>query len=172
MLLYSRTCAYAIRAMTWLALCAPAEYRLAETLGREVGVPRHFLVKILQQLARQGLLASARGRGGGFALARSPDAIMLLEIVEAVDGTESLRRCVVGLARCDDQQPCPQHEAWRPICERIGNFLQQTTLADMSLALSRKLDLIGADTPAEAAGAMSSAWDLPSFGRTEPDGSA
>lgn len=150
MLLYSRTCGYAIRAMTWLALCAPEGYRLAETLGREVGVPRHFLVKILQQLVRRGLLVSARGRGGGFALTRSPGEITLLQIVDAVDGVESLRECVIGLARCDDRQPCPQHDAWRPICEQIGHFLQQTTLDDMRLELSRKLELIGAATPAEA----------------------
>lgn len=149
MILYSRSCAYAIRALTWLALRRPEGYLLAQTLGRETGLPRHFLVKILQQLVRRNLLVSARGRGGGFALSRPPSQITLLDIVEAIDGVQSVHQCVVGFARCDEQRPCSQHHRWHPICEQIDSFLMYTTLAQMSDALRRKLNQLEAAAPAE-----------------------
>lgn len=150
MVLYSRTCAYAIRALTWLALRQPEGYLLAETLGRETAVPRPFLVKILQQLARHDLLVSARGRGGGFALERPASEITLREIVGAIDGEAPQRECVLGLSRCNEQQPCPHHDTWQSIGERIDRYLRQTTLAEMSRALAHKLEQSGAATPAEA----------------------
>ena len=146
-MIYSNACAYAIRAMTRLAMLRPDGYVLLEELCQDTDLPRHFVAKIFQDLVRKGLLVSAKGRGGGFALARKSDKITLYDIVAVVDGAEQFDACVVGMARCDEHQPCPQHDQWAPLRSQIKQFLAETTLHRMAETLRRKLELIGREIP-------------------------
>jgi Rrf2 family protein len=142
-MIYSNACAYAIRAMTRLAALRPDGYVLLDDLCEGSDLPRHFVAKIFQDLVRKGLLTSAKGRGGGFALARKANKISLYDIVEVIDGVEQFDACVVGMHRCDDLQPCPQHDHWKPLRSELKNYLMQTSLEEMAASLSRKLELIG-----------------------------
>lgn len=146
-MIYSNACAYAIRAMARLALVRPDGYVLLDELCEGSDLPRHFVAKIFQELVRKGLLTSAKGRGGGFALARKPGKITLYDIVAVIDGVERLDQCVVGMEKCNDQQPCPQHDQWVAIRQTLASFLRETTLEKMAGALKKKLDLVGADLP-------------------------
>ncbi len=129
--------------MTQLAMIRPDGYVLLDELCRGTDLPRHFVAKIFQDLVRRGLLISAKGRGGGFALARAPDQITLYDIVAIVDGDAQFDRCVVGMAKCDDRQPCAQHDEFKSIRVSIRTFLEQTTLQRVSRTTRRKLLLIG-----------------------------
>ncbi len=146
-MLYSNACAYAIRALTRLAMLRPNGYALLDELCDESNLPRHFVAKIFQDLVRKGLLVSAKGRGGGFALARRPHEITLYDIVAEVDGVNWMKNCVVGMARCDDTQPCPQHDQWKPIRENLRHYFQQTTLEQMAETLKKKLELTDQPIP-------------------------
>ena len=67
--MFSNSCQYAIRAVLYLAIHADTHHKLgAEVLAGALGIPRHFLAKILQQLAKNKLISSSRGRNGGFFL--------------------------------------------------------------------------------------------------------
>lgn len=130
---FSIGCEYAIRAMTYLAEHhAPGDYCLLRTITNDHKLPQHFVGKIFQALVRAGLLYSAKGRGGGFALRRPPAEICLHEIVLAIDGAERMDRCVLGLDRCDDENPCPLHEQWKPLRGQIDAMLRHTTLAQLA----------------------------------------
>jgi len=146
-MIYSNACAYAIRALSYLTLMRPDGYVLLDDLCAGTDLPRHFVAKIFQDLVRQGLLTSAKGRGGGFALARPPQDISLYDIVAIVDGISSLDQCVVGMARCDDKQPCPQHDHWKSLRGQIRSFLENTTLKQMAGTLDKKLELTGRKKP-------------------------
>ena len=146
-MIYSNACAYAIRAMTRLAMLRPDGYVLLDELCEGTDLPRHFVAKIFQDLVRKGLLTSAKGRGGGFALASPPNQITLYDIVGHIDGVESLDNCVVGMAKCNDQQPCPQHDQWQPIRNELKKFLLSTTLEKMAATLSSKMNLVGEPLP-------------------------
>jgi Rrf2 family protein len=126
-----------------LAALRPDGYVLLEEICADEALPRHFVAKILQDLVRKGLLISARGRGGGFALAYPPRQITLYDVVERIDGTEWLDECIVGMAQCDNEQPCPLHDQWKAMRERMYEFLTTTTLEQMSWTLQRKLKLMG-----------------------------
>ncbi len=142
-MIYSNACAYAIRAMTRLAMLRPDGYVLLEEVCNGSDLPRHFVAKIFQDLVRRGLLTSAKGRGGGFALAKPAGSITLYDIVNLVDGADQLDQCVVGMAKCDDRQPCPQHDQWKAIRSTLKDYLRKTTLEQMAATLRRKLELIG-----------------------------
>jgi len=151
-MIYSMSCAYAIRAMSRLALIKPDGYVRVQEICQGTDLPAYFLSKIFRDLVHAGLLTSAKGRGGGFALARKPKAIRLAEIVEAVDGMEQYSRCIVGLAKCDSHQPCPQHDKFLPIRARIREYLDTTTLDQMSEALEKKLQNLGISLTCEGKG--------------------
>ena len=141
-MIHSSACEYAIRAMTYVANFEPGTRLLARDISAHEHIPGPFLGKIFQTLVRAGLLKSSKGPGGGFALAKAPDAISLYDIYRAVDGDTYLDACAVGLSRCSDEMPCPLHERWKPIRERIRNYLESTSLASMADATRRKQALL------------------------------
>lgn len=136
-ILYSSAAEYAIRALTRLALSQTESDQPSSVkkLAECEGIPQHFLGKVFQTLVRAGVLSSTRGPHGGFTLARPASHITLYEIVQAIDGTESLERCIIGLAGCNEQYPCPHHYRWKPVRDQIREYLQGTTLADLAHAL-------------------------------------
>ncbi|MEM9414390.1 MAG: Rrf2 family transcriptional regulator [Planctomycetota bacterium] len=146
-MMYSTTCSYSIRALCRLTVISPDGYARIQDICEGSELPSHFIAKIFRDLVRAGLLLSAKGRGGGYALARPAKDIRLYDIVDAIDGVAIYQQCVVGLAQCDDKQPCPQHEHFKAIRQRMLSYLNSTTLEDMSEALSRKLDLLGMTLP-------------------------
>lgn len=142
-MLYSRPSQYAIRALANLAVYPTGTFRMTSDLAQEEGIPSPYLGKILQSLARAGVLRSQKGPGGGFALAREPKQILLIDIIEAAEGTESLHSCAVGLAECNDEQPCPLHEHWKAVRDQIREYLETTSLLELGQALTRKKELLG-----------------------------
>lgn len=146
-MIFSNPSEYAIRALSELVLVAanPSQgtgrkpgFVMLDRLVENASLPREFLAKIFRQLVEGGILNSAKGPGGGFSLARPAHEITLLQIIEAVDGTSHTDGCVVGLARCDDSMPCPQHDLFKPIRQRLKAYLATTTLADTAASLRDK----------------------------------
>jgi len=142
-MIHSSACEYAIRAMTYVAHFDAGTRLLARDISAHERIPGPFLGKIFQTLVRAGLLKSSKGPGGGFSLAKDPDSISLYDIYRAIDGDAYLDACAVGLARCSDETPCPLHERWKPIRERIRDYLQNTSLASMADATRRKRASLG-----------------------------
>jgi Rrf2 family protein len=130
-MLYSTNTQYAIRALAALAVRAGEQGMMLDQVVAGTTLPREFIGKIFQSLVKGGILISTRGRGGGFALARPPYRISLLDIVRAVEGNGVCDQCVLGLPTCSDQTPCPQHDLYKPIRQRLRDYLNTTSLADM-----------------------------------------
>jgi Rrf2 family protein len=137
-MIYSATTEYAIRALAHMATLPPGERILARDLAAATGVPRQFLGKILHRLARLGLLDSAKGRGGGFRFLRPPDQILVAELVEAVEGEDIMRLCVLGLSECSDQAACPVHDQWVTFRDRLKVTLHSASMAELGRNLKAK----------------------------------
>src|ERR1051325_9101892 len=117
-MIFSSSTEYAIRGLSELAIRADAGPTIVDDLVAGTDLPRDFLAKVFQKLVRGGILRSMKGRGGGFSLARPAHEITIMNIVEAIDGPQLFDLCVVGLERCNDQMPCPQHDLYKPIRQR------------------------------------------------------
>ncbi len=141
-MLYSIPCEYAIRALAYLARSSDRSTAQGREIARAENIPAPVLGKILQELVRKGLLASRRGPGGGFRLARRPGLITLRDVVAAIDGLDHFLECAVGLERCADDAPCPLHDTWKGLRARVMNFLETTTLDEMARAVARKKELL------------------------------
>jgi Rrf2 family iron-sulfur cluster assembly transcriptional regulator len=137
-MIFSSSTEYAIRGLSELAGRGGHGPTIVDDLVSGTDLPRDFLAKVFQKLVRGGILRSMKGRGGGFSLARPAHEITIMSIVEAIDGPQLLDGCVVGLERCNDQMPCPQHDLYKPIRQRLKDYLTTTTLADLSASLKAK----------------------------------
>lgn len=113
MSLLSKSCVYGVRAVLYVAGRPMGErYVSISEIAEQLGLSFHFLTKILQGLTERGILVSYRGPRGGVALGRPASRITLLDIVEALDGPEMFRSCILGLAECGARKPCPLHREW------------------------------------------------------------
>ncbi len=137
-MIYSRSTEYAIRALIPLALAPEGQYTMAKKLAEQEEIPSHFLAKILQQLARKGLLRSSKGPMGGFALRLAADKIRIYDIVEALDGLQPYHLCIGGLGECPEEDRCPMHDGWVALHEAILDYLKENTIADLVVALDQK----------------------------------
>lgn len=141
-MIYTNPTEYAIRGLAELVCRTQApgasQRIMIEDLVEGTGLPKDFMAKIFQRLARHGILRSAKGRGGGFSLARPPQQITLSQILTVIEGEQSSDRCVVGLEKCNDHMPCPQHDLYKPIRQRLKDYLNTTTLADLAASLRAK----------------------------------
>jgi len=137
-MIYSRSAEYAIRAFVNLSQVPEGKFAMVKNIAKQEDIPSHFLAKILQQLARKGLLRSSKGPTGGFVLRRKPEEISLMDIVQSLDGLGDYEKCASGLAECNDEQPCGMHDAWNALRSRIIGYLEKTSIADISEALEEK----------------------------------
>lgn len=122
---------YALRSMVYLASHPGNGFSGVREIAEQIEVSRTYLGKILNQLAKAGYLRSTTGPGGGFALAREPENITLYEIMTTIDAHENLAdRCLLGLAACSDENPCPIHTTWKMCRNSLLTEMRRTTLAD------------------------------------------
>ena len=137
-MIYSRSTEYAIRALIPLAQAPDGSYTMVKTIAEQESIPSHFLAKILQQLARKGLLRSSKGPLGGFTLNMAPEDIRLLDIVDALDGMDPYRLDPTRDPDCPDGLYCVLHDEWQSLHQDIMGYLTGNTVADLVKALDSK----------------------------------
>ena len=129
-MILSRACNYGLQAVLHLAR-HDGRPLLCKEISQALNIPQHFLAKILQDLSRRSLLQSFKGRGGGFKLARSPDAITFKDVLLAVDAFPISERCAFGWGKCNATSPCPLHGPWKAISEEFSEWAAKTTFAEL-----------------------------------------
>ncbi len=131
-MLLSQTAEYALRAMAWLATASGDEPVRAADLSRATGIPTHYLSKVLRRLVLAGLLESQKGQGGGFSLASAPGEIAFIDILSAVDAYPTEGRCAFGWGECEASDPCPLHNSWSQLDDRIRDWAVSTSLEEIA----------------------------------------
>jgi Rrf2 family protein len=128
----SRSAAYAVSALTYLASRSNGEWTLCREISDALSLPPQYLARILRVLSARRLLQSQRGRNGGFRLAMPASEISLFQIIDPFDFVVTPRECFFGMGRCTLNEPCPMHEKWKPIGDAFVGLLQNTVLADVA----------------------------------------
>jgi Rrf2 family protein len=133
-----KTAEYALRAAVWLAR-SPEETESADSLAERTQVPRRYLNKVLQDLARAELVRSQSGPGGGYALAKAPAKITILDVVNAVAPLERIRHCPLGLP--SHTRLCPLHKELDAVYAATEKALSKVTLAQLLRSTSEIVPL-------------------------------
>ncbi len=133
MSIYSKPSRLAVRFLTHLARQRGDALHSVREVSRATGISRPTSAKILQALAKEGILESRKGPGGGFRLVSKPEELSLARIVAAVQGKDFFSECVGGWKGCSSSNPCPLHESWSRVRGAMEEFLAKTTLGDILL---------------------------------------
>jgi len=139
----SKTCGYAIRALVYLALKQGENRKVGiHELARELGVPQHFLGKIMQGVVRRGIVGSTKGPNGGFFANDRTLATPLMDVVEVIDGPGLFRCCFLGLPECSGVNPCPLHHHVVDYRTSLSETLKTLTVRDMMAEVEEGLSML------------------------------
>lgn len=132
MLKLSKKADYGLIAMRHLATHAGDGSCSAGDIAHEYGISAPLLAKILQKLARRGLVVARHGSSGGYQLARDPAEITALEVIDAIDGPLRITSCTTTRGECEQTNTCTVREPLRRVNESILQVLGTVTLSQMA----------------------------------------
>lgn len=137
--IFSKKCEYGIQAVLYLAAHMENDVTSAEEIAKKLNIPKEFVSKILQSLTESGIVASKKGKAGGFYLAKKPEKILLIDIVAAIDGLSIFNSCVLGFPHCSPDNPCPLHDKWGELRSKAYNMLTEENLAQFREKTLKKI---------------------------------
>lgn len=127
----TKTSEYALRILTYMAINGE-KMLSAESLFNELRIPKRYLMRLLTDLSKSGLIKSTRGRNGGYVFARPKETIFFSEIIDAVEGLQAFDGCVLGNPVCPVEKPCVMHKMWEKPRLAFLQTIKTTTLADLN----------------------------------------
>jgi Rrf2 family protein len=146
--MFSNTVEYALRAIVHLAYEAPAARTTAQ-IAEATLVPRDYLSKILQDLAKAGIVRTQRGVGGGVSLARPPEELTILDVVNAIEPIERISKCPLGLAT-HGVNLCPLHKRMDAALALVESAFKNSTLAEILAEPGESVPLCDGEPPPQA----------------------
>lgn len=123
---------YAVRVMVDLAAHSDEAPVPRARIQMRQDVPAAYLAKIVQMLARAGLVRTRAGVRGGVSLAVPPDQVTLRQVIEAAEGPISLNRCVVKPGACARDRFCTVHPVWLRLQALVTRELDAVTIASLT----------------------------------------
>ncbi|RMH26881.1 MAG: Rrf2 family transcriptional regulator [Planctomycetota bacterium] len=128
----SQAVGYAAAALGFMAV-SPDRGALVREIAQACDIPPAYLSKIINQLARAGLVKTQRGVGGGAKLSREGADITLFDLCVALNDPAIQQRCMLGIADCTDERGCPAHEFNTERRSCLIRFLKETTVQDIGI---------------------------------------
>ncbi|HWX94009.1 MAG TPA: SUF system Fe-S cluster assembly regulator [Terriglobales bacterium] len=132
MLKLTKKADYGLMAMKHLAEHAHEGSCSAKDVAESYGIPPEALAKILQRLAKAGLLHSQHGINGGYTLARDAHEISAYEVIRAIDGPLFITSCITVRGECDQTERCTIREPLRKVNQSIEDVLKRIKIAEMT----------------------------------------
>lgn len=135
--MFSRSCEHALRAV--IIIASKSERRnivKIDDIIEGTGAPKPFLLKILQHLAKHGIIKSQKGPNGGFYITEEGLNLRVADIVTAIDGDKLYKKCVLGLKICSEENPCPLHHDFKFLRKDIVNMIENHKIRDLASKIS------------------------------------
>lgn len=136
MLRLSKKADYALMAMKHLAVAPEGVSASAREIAEQYDIPVELLAKVLQRLARRGLLTSLQGTRGGYKLARPTAMISVADIIQAIDGPLTVTACSTEAENCGQYAKCNIRDPLWKIKDRIVSALTTCSLQEIASDLS------------------------------------
>jgi Rrf2 family protein len=131
MLKLTKKADYGLMAMRHLAEHGHGAACSAKDVAESYGIPQEALAKILQRLAKAGLVISQHGTNGGYILARGPETISAFDVIRAIDGPLFITSCITVRGECDQSDRCTIREPLRRVNDSIEHVLRSISISEM-----------------------------------------
>lgn len=131
-MVFSKSFGYALRGILYISLKMEEQPRIqVEEIARQLGVPRHYLGKIMKQVVKEGILSSTKGPYGGFSVNENTLQTPLLSLVKVTDGLQQFSTCALSLRKCNASHPCPLHRDIEQNRNHLLGILSRTRIGDL-----------------------------------------
>ena len=133
--MFSKACEYAIKSSIYIARQSLQQKRVnVKEVSQSIDAPVAFTAKILQVLCRENILQSVRGQQGGFVFDEiKQKEIKIFDLVRIFDGDGLFTQCGLGLHKCSSVNPCPVHDEFKVVREKLLEMTQKHSLYDLGL---------------------------------------
>lgn len=133
--MFSKACEYAIKATIYIAQQSHQDRRAnVKEVAKSVNAPEAFTAKILQQLCRENILQSVRGKQGGFIFPiENQKLIKIYDVVKLIDGDGLFTNCGLGLHKCSSLNPCPVHDDFKKVRDNLVVMTQKFSFYDLAV---------------------------------------
>jgi len=132
--MFSKATEYALRATIYIAQKSSESNKLGiEEISAAIDSPKSFTAKILQSLTQDNrVISSSRGPNGGFYLTDKARKLPARSVLIAMGEENILDKCVLGLKRCSEVQPCPMHTQYQPIKKQLKELFVNKTIQELA----------------------------------------
>ncbi len=133
--MFSKACQYAIKSLIFISQEAlSGKTTNVKEISIATNSPKAFVGKILQQLTKEGILISTKGKQGGFSVdLEKIEFLKIYDIIKIIDGENIFKQCGLGLKFCSAVNPCPVHDDYNLIKERILQLSHKYSFYDLAL---------------------------------------
>lgn len=138
----SKKADYGLIAMKHLANHSPDHSCSANEIAEEYGISATLMAKVLQKLAKHGLVAAKHGSTGGYQLAKQAEHITALEVLTAIDGPVLITSCVTSHGNCEATERCSVKEPMQRVNDSILGVLSTVTIAHLSEEKEKEPSLV------------------------------
>lgn len=131
MMTLSTKARYAVRILVFLARREDTAPAKKQEISEAVGISPDYVEQILIRLKAGGLARSHRGKKGGFSLARTPDKISVMDVIESTDGPLEIVPCLSS-EECDRRPTCPTRPVWKQATEAMVAVFKEANIAGLT----------------------------------------
>ena len=129
-MIFSKSFGYSLRGILFIGLKNGRPVQLEE-MTQALGVPRHFMAKIMKRLVQQNIISSLKGPTGGFFLNDTTLLRPLIDVYGITDHPEELGLCVLSRGPCNSEHPCQLHDKVLPLKAPLNKILYDTTIGEL-----------------------------------------
>jgi Rrf2 family protein len=130
--MFSKSFGYALRGILYVSMMGDENRKIRiDEIAKRLSVPKHFLGKIMNKVAKENILTSTKGPNGGFYMNSKTLSTPLISLLNLTDGKEIFDSCVLRLKKCDVENPCPMHFRMRDHRQNILQLFSNTTIGDL-----------------------------------------
>lgn len=119
---------YALMAINYMSYRKDSFIANTKNIAETYNIPSELLAKILQKLAKTGIIVSQNGPKGGYSLAKDPSQITLGEVIQIIEGPIQIVHCIEGDTTCEQKEQCTIQSPLRKIEHHIVNYLESITI--------------------------------------------
>lgn len=129
-MIFSKSFGYSLRGILYVAATKKSAVPL-DDMSQALGVPRHFMGKIMKRLVQQNILSSLKGPAGGFFLNETTLERLLIDVYRLTDRPEELEQCVLSRGPCNSSHRCRLHDKVLPLKAPLTEILYHTTIGEL-----------------------------------------
>jgi Rrf2 family transcriptional regulator, iron-sulfur cluster assembly transcription factor len=131
-MILSKSFGYALRSVLYVAMMNNETRNIQQQeIAEKLGVPRHFLGKVMKRLVKIGMIDSSKGHSGGYIMNQRTLSIPLIELVTLIEGDALFKTCIIGFKKCNEKNPCPLHNQIMETRKQMIKTFSETKIGDL-----------------------------------------